>query len=93
LSVSDDRGTQPWRTLWVKPPAPGSPRHERLRFIRDLELRLSIYYLPLGLIAVLSGEAWLRLVLAICFGWSLLHLLYLTWAVARGPRRTQVPPT
>lgn len=79
-----------WRTFWLDEPAGDAPRHTRITYMRDMQLRLLVMYIPLGLSWLLLGTPrLLAIILAVGFAWSLLWVAHLTLKAARARRDGQ----
>jgi hypothetical protein len=73
-----------WRTLWVEPPPRPPTRAAARRFVRDLQLRVLAFCVPLVVVVLLVGAPTWVLVLAVA-GLVLggLDALYLTISLRR----------
>ncbi len=70
-----------WRTLWVHPPRLGAARVERLRFVRDMNIRSMLAGIPIGVVAIVLVGGWVVALMVAAWVLGMLDVLYLTWRV------------
>lgn len=81
--AESEPGQGSWKTLWVPTPRAGATKAERLRFVRDMVVRLNVFGLPIVVLAYAAGSSTTRLVLVIAWAWGVLDAAWLTWRIHR----------
>jgi hypothetical protein len=80
-----DRRSRNYATLGVRPPAAGASRHERRRFVRDMNARSALFGVALLLVALIAeAGTWLLAVCGLAVIIPLLDAAWLTATLRRG---------
>jgi hypothetical protein len=77
-----------WLTLGVRPPAKGAPLSERLRFVRDFQLRALAIYLPAFIVLlIVPVSIWFVTAAAVALTLLAIDAAWLTFRIRRLERR------
>jgi hypothetical protein len=85
--MNDVPSQERWRTLGVKPPSKPASRIDSLRFVRDLNLRVSMCMVPAVLAALFfASQTWVLAVVLLGFLVVVGDVVYLSVRIRRSTR-------